>query len=354
MLVPKFWASSKLRHRADKKQVTLQRWGWSDESVEHAQRHADERVRAAMDHLLETWPNVALAKSEPKVAYNGAQGVPIREEIVDQQGPDVMTRNGYGALCLNTPDVMFVDIDEEWISRPPPTKWWPRLFLAGVIALIWGLVWASSWPSALDPYARCAGIPGPLDYLGVGLRGLWAWIWRTIAVLVVLHWIHRGRWALFVMRQGGLMGMARNTLKTHSHDGHWAIYKTPKGARLLALHRTFDPSSEETGQLMKDLWADPIYVAMCRRQGCFRARVSAKPWRIPGVDRMRGPVWPVEGDALDRRINWVKDYDAVQSGFAACALIEVVGNPDALDPRADTVRRWHDQMSQSSSGKPLA
>lgn len=354
MLVPKFWASSKLRHRADKKQITIQRWGWSDVSVEQAQQHADVRVREAMDQLLLTWPKLRLPKREPKVAYNGAEGVPIREEIIAQQGTDVVTRNSYGALCLNTPDVMFVDVDEEWISRPPPAKLWPRFLLAAALALVWWVVWASGKPAALDPYASCSGLPGFGDYFRVGLRGLWGFAWRTLFFLAALYWLNLWRWQWFVHRNGGLMGMVRKGLSEQSVRGYWAVYKTPKGARLLALHRTFDASSEESGALMKSLWADPVYVAMCRRQGCFRARVSAKPWRIPGMDRMRGPVWPVEGEALERRLRWVAGYEAVQSGYAACTLVELFGEAHLLDPRAEAVRKWHDQLSQSSSGKPVA
>ncbi|MEQ1893799.1 MAG: hypothetical protein ABL998_14750, partial [Planctomycetota bacterium] len=34
-----------------------------------------------------------------------AEGVPIREEIVSEHDAAVITRNGYGARCLNTPNV---------------------------------------------------------------------------------------------------------------------------------------------------------------------------------------------------------------------------------------------------------
>jgi hypothetical protein len=42
--------------------------------------------------------------------YNGAAGVPIREEIVGRHGETVITRNSYGARCLNMPNVL------SWIS----------------------------------------------------------------------------------------------------------------------------------------------------------------------------------------------------------------------------------------------
>ena len=47
---------------------------------------------------------------EPRMPYNGAAGVPIREEIVGRHGETVITRNSYGARCLNMPNVL------SWIS----------------------------------------------------------------------------------------------------------------------------------------------------------------------------------------------------------------------------------------------
>jgi hypothetical protein len=52
MIVPQFWAESRLQHREKGRQLTLRRFGWSDESQEAAQTHADERVKAAMERAL--------------------------------------------------------------------------------------------------------------------------------------------------------------------------------------------------------------------------------------------------------------------------------------------------------------
>lgn len=56
------------------------------------------------------------------MAYNGAQGVPIREEVLERHGDTVITRNGYGAKCLNTPDVLFADVDFD-TALPPGCIW---------------------------------------------------------------------------------------------------------------------------------------------------------------------------------------------------------------------------------------
>jgi hypothetical protein len=115
MIIPEYWAEARLQHRDRKRQVTMRRFGWSDIGQAEAQAHAEARVREAMDRAL---AGETLPRRERRVAYNGADGMPIREEIVDRAGDTVITRNGYGALCLNTPNVLFADIDHEAHSSP--------------------------------------------------------------------------------------------------------------------------------------------------------------------------------------------------------------------------------------------
>jgi hypothetical protein len=127
------------------RRITIEagRIAWSDESPLAAQAHADQRTREAFERIAQ---GETLERREPKRAYNGAAGVPIREEIVERQGDTVVTRNTYGARCLNTPDVLFVDIDFEEPLRG-------SLFLfAFMPALIAGVVggWAArTWLGGL-------------------------------------------------------------------------------------------------------------------------------------------------------------------------------------------------------------
>src|SRR5690349_327098 len=108
MIVPTYWAEASARDRKGNRQVTVRRFGWSDVSQEDAQAMADARARDALQRAL---AGEQLVRREPKVPYNGAQGVPIREEILERYGSAVVTRNAYGARCLNTPDVLFADVD---------------------------------------------------------------------------------------------------------------------------------------------------------------------------------------------------------------------------------------------------
>jgi hypothetical protein len=108
MIVPRYWAEGKLLRRNAGKQVTMRRFGWSDDSQEDAQKMADTRTEESLQRYLS---GERLAKYEPKMAYNGADSVPIREEIVDRRGETILTRNSYGGLCPNTPDVFFIGAD---------------------------------------------------------------------------------------------------------------------------------------------------------------------------------------------------------------------------------------------------
>jgi len=107
MIVPEYWAEAREQVRHKGRMVTVRRYGWSDDSVEAAQEHARLRTREALDAILS---GATLPRRELRTNY-GTAGVPIREQIEARHGDVVITRNSYGALCLNTPDVLFADVD---------------------------------------------------------------------------------------------------------------------------------------------------------------------------------------------------------------------------------------------------
>ena len=111
MLIPYFWAECRLQNKSGKKQATVKRWGWSDVSQDDAQAMADRRASEAMERVLN---GEKLRRRETKDTYGTADGVPIREEVVSRHADIAITRNSYGSLCLNTPNVLFADVDAEW------------------------------------------------------------------------------------------------------------------------------------------------------------------------------------------------------------------------------------------------
>jgi hypothetical protein len=255
MIVPRYWAEGRVSRRDKKGQVTVRRFGWSDDSQGAAQAHADLRAREAFDRITsgETLPRV-----EPRRAYNGAEGVPIREEIVERHGETIITRNAYGALCLNTPNVLFADVDLH------------EGFFRGLVRRTLGAL--------LRPVA-----PGLAEDAEARARG-------RIARFVTVH----PEWSL-------------------------RVYRTPAGFRLLAMHRTFAPSEPAVGAFFDAIGTDRIYARMCVRQQCFRARVSPKPWRIGIGDHIkpRTAVWPVPPAQIPTRERWIRDYERAAKGFAA-------------------------------------
>lgn len=299
-----------------------------------------------MVQALKSWPRSNWGfRREPKVPYNGAEGVPIREEVIEERPDAVVTRNNYGALCLNVDDVLFVDVDDEDLLRMPVGSTSRAARWALVAAL---LVASSAWlfphfnacnePVAAWPFALKSLLPGFLLSWMVIYWSAHAWhVWRC-------------------KRSGMALGLATAAVKEilqHQPNGCWRIYKTPAGGRVMAVHGLFDPTAEQTQDLMKQLRVDPLYAAMCRRQQCFRARVSAKPWRMPNMERMRGPVWPVPPAALARRQAWVEIYNRAAPEFSACHLVEVVGSAPS-DPKAQRVQQWHDDLCQAQAQKTLA
>lgn len=108
MIVPQFWAEAKTTTRHDGRQLTIKRFGWSDKSEADAGSNARRRVDEAIQRIQS---GESVRRMDHKVPYNGAEGLPIREEVIARHDDIVISRNSYGALCLNTPDVLFADVD---------------------------------------------------------------------------------------------------------------------------------------------------------------------------------------------------------------------------------------------------
>jgi hypothetical protein len=116
MIVPDHWAEARKQHRASGKQITVRRYGWSATSEADALANAEARVDEALRRIV---AGEKLDKREPKVPYNGAAGVPIREEVLARHGEQVITRNAYGAHCLNSPN-----------AQPSPLSWLSSAWLS--------------------------------------------------------------------------------------------------------------------------------------------------------------------------------------------------------------------------------
>lgn len=322
MIVPEFWAEEKATISHDGKQLTIKRFGWSNESESDALINAKQRVNEAASRIR---AGEKIRKVDHKVPYNGAEGLPIREEVVERHDDIVISRNSYGALCLNTPDVLFTDIDVEEASGAYSVA----LFVFFIAAAA-----AAGWK---------------YDSLPVFVVG-------AIAAVILSPLLGRLVADNFG-RRSDPYDKARLSIQAFSDknpDWHLRLYRTPMGFRVLVMHKTFDPNGEEALQFMRALNSDPIYVRMCQNQSCFRARVSPKPWRV-GMDhiRPRPGIWPVKEEWMQQRARWVETYDNASIGYAACAFEVQLGGTRA-DRKCERVRGLHDKFSRSDAGIDIA
>ncbi len=291
------------------------RWGWSDGSHAEAVAHGEARANEALDGRASGKPFV-WHESRP---YVPTDGMPICEERVAEEGRAIVTRNGYGALVLNVPDVVFADVDD----RAPRENRTPvvRASLLGMLAAI---------------LVRQAGH-------GVAVM-LVAAILTAATLLFIRAMVNgalarRGREALRedVLDAAERFAKARKTRRVE-------VYETPAGFRLMLTHARFAVDAPETKAFFEAVGADPKYTALCELQGCYRARLTPKPWRLS--PRMRPPkrlaYWPLSERARVERDAWVRDYDAASSGYAACRYVRGYGD-GREDPDVARVRALHDR-----------
>ncbi|MDT3431601.1 hypothetical protein ROV94_12055 [Stenotrophomonas maltophilia] len=326
MIVPAYWAEARLLARFRGRPVVVRRFGWSDEGPAEAQAHADRRANEALNAIL---AGQALPRREIRSNY-GVEGVPIREQIVQRDGDVIITRNSYGALCLNSPDVLFADIDH---AQPPAGCVIPAIVAAVVLlagAVIGTLLW--HW------------------LLGLVL-GVAAVLLVNAAVLM--------RRKQRLAAAGGVEGLALKRVEAFSAqhpDWHLRAYRTPAGLRVLAMHATFSPEDTLPQDFFKALGTDPLYARMCRLQHCFRARLTPKPWRVGLRYRIRPPVaaWSAEQANNPDRLAWIADYEKKSAGFAACTYLRSFGDTARVHAKAEHVRDLHDRLSRAQDRLPLA
>lgn len=303
----------------------MRRFGWSDASQAEAEAMAAERAQVALRQIL---AGEKLPRREPKVAYNGARGVPIREEVLARHGDVVITRNAYGAHCLNTPDVLFADID----FSPKVSGW---TIFGGILFLFAGAIAFGAYENSKK----------------TGFILMLVSLFLAYPFAALLH-------KIVTTLRGGPERIARARIAAflRQHPA-WSLrlYRTPAGFRVLAVHALFVPDDAQVTQCFSALGVDRVYVAMCRNQHCFRARLTAKPWRIGIAAHMRPRpgVWPVRSEQREKRQAWVQAYESAAASYAACRFIEALGS-QTLHPKADKVRQLHDSLAQAVSGREIA
>jgi hypothetical protein len=129
------------------------------------------------------------------------------------------------------------------------------------------------------------------------------------------------------------------------------LYKTAAGYRIMATSEELPVGSRVSEKLLEELKSDPLYRALCKRQECYRARLTPKPWRcsstVPPVS------FPFEGGDEEKFLDWQRDYDNAAKNYATCNLISTFGSRPTA-PELEEMIELHDSETKAQSGMPLA
>ncbi|MEM1180427.1 MAG: hypothetical protein AAGM22_18935 [Acidobacteriota bacterium] len=296
MHFPKFWARGESTAMVARNPQTgeprpFQCWGWSDLSVDEARQVGAQRAARLAARIRG-------GEKLDRYSY----GAPFREKVEARwqlEGDDsdpwvIVSRNAYGCRVLNARDVFFADID-----APEVEHFWKAIFL--------GLI-------------------------GRGEK-------RRAEALE-----RRREW------ESEACEHIKKVLAVEGASGR--VYRTYGGLRCLLTHRPFDPVDERTLSLLQRLGSDPLYVRLCSTRGCFRARLTPKPWRcgVPALD-VEYP-WETE-EAKGRVDSWLSTYQEVHSRYATCELVTTFGTGKPGERMAALIEH-HDRETGVDSGRPLA
>ena len=125
------------------------------------------------------------------------------------------------------------------------------------------------------------------------------------------------------------------------------IYETYQGARVIVSGRDFDPRTAETKRIMDEFHCDPLYIRLCIKQGCYRARLTPKPYRM-NMQRYKVP-FPREGDDPELQA-WLAEYERESRSFNTCRFIEQLGAKHYVND----VVQLHDEITGANFRQPLA
>jgi hypothetical protein len=114
--------------------------------------------------------------------------------------------------------------------------------------------------------------------------------------------------------------------------GHFRLYKTYAGYRVIGIGTGLDvcdPRESRWYDVARFLVTDPLYVKLCFKQECFRARLTPKPWRCGG------------------------DWSSL--AHSTCHLFWECGHVDRLDEHSSAyaLLHVHDAISGAYSGIQL-
>lgn len=206
--------------------------------------------------------------------------VEIKEELIQEiDTRNIITRNYYGALILNSEKIMMMDID-----HCPKTFW--ELF---------------GFKAKKTPKER---------------------------IIERLEKLLAGSYKHLSMR----------------------VYETPKGIRCIVNNREFNADSQETEKILRDFHNDWLYVILCKKQNCFRARLTPKPYRCK-VPKLKSRFPRSKPEDIAEYERWKTVYEEKIPKYSSCRFIKQINEDNG---QFKEIIKIHDQISGALEKKPLA
>ena len=130
------------------------------------------------------------------------------------------------------------------------------------------------------------------------------------------------------------------------------VYRTCAGMRCIVTTAQSEPTSVDSLAILSELNSDPLYIRLCEKQGCYRARLTPKPWRC-GIGRPPA-AFPWENRAAEQAYHeWVVRYEKAAAPFSVCRLVSWLG-PQEVDRDVAPVLEAHDRLACAGDRKQLA
>ncbi|WP_201633129.1 hypothetical protein [Psychrobacter immobilis] len=397
MLIPKYWAQHKQRFESletssnPSKQATMKRYGWSDISQMEALSHAKSRVDDAHHRWL---AGEDIVRRERREEYNEGNSIPIREQIVSKHDfPEnelsnniaaetqlIVTRNSYGAQVANVDNIAIIDVDsKDLLGHLYPEHYSPNGFMPAIPT------YQSKPSSKLKIWVFILVfilIASVIAWLGLS----WLWLLAVMFGVTAYLWQQASQRDKAYMQkytaemnslQPFITDLIQQRIISHPQES-FRLYETPAGFRIIATHDTISPSDKLVEEWFEYFHADANYVRLSQVQQCFRARLTAKPWRMTEVENNKlakdipaKDFWfgsdntDVENsieqrqDELKARKQWIVDYDRFAQGYRACHYVESmagkeVANNSKVQASIDDFVQWHDRACQVNKALPMA
>lgn len=260
----------------------------SNDSPEAAAALTEEKIAIYRQYALSGAPDARAAAELKRKLWQGNKEkyeTPICEEITQSiDSRNIITRNRYGALVLNSEDHAFLDID-------------------------------------LDT---------PLPFAGI----------KTFLLQLIGKLPKKSR-------AQQLEELIRQVINSRFPYTPFRLYRTANGFRLLTPAKG-EANSRLMEEMMQYFRCDPLYMTLCARQNCFRARLTPKPRRM-GMKTALKFRFPFCEEEKNERKKWLTEYNTRSENYKTCTLAAVFG-ADLNTP----VVKIHDELCKCGSDLPLA